>query len=311
MAGRFSLDQDRDVLFSQALASPQSPRTALQHARAPNSRAGLTDETIPGDPSFLPAPKRLPSRLLKMPPATGSPSVTAAATAAATTGSAGAYFVPRRNSHSANGSNPFPLPSGKPPSANSSGDRSNDTIAALWHARTRSARSCSTVSYAGSEVALNKSFGQPPYQRRPSVVHYQPMVQPQATMPSQQLPTSVIDQHLPAPPLPVSTRSRRGNDSSEDLSRRSSHSMYHEYLHNEKQPREASSSSTFASSSSSLSIQPQMGTAVVAAGSSDNSDGPLLGGLSPPRPRIPDSPHDVHGRSSSHGHSETIGRAIG
>lgn len=43
------------------------PRTPVQ-AVAPNARAGLTDETIPGDEPFLPSPKRLPSRLSKGPP---------------------------------------------------------------------------------------------------------------------------------------------------------------------------------------------------------------------------------------------------
>ncbi|KAM7209320.1 hypothetical protein V8F20_000370 [Naviculisporaceae sp. PSN 640] len=43
------------------------PQTPIQ-ARAPNARAGLTDESIPGDDPFLPSPKRHPSRLSKMPP---------------------------------------------------------------------------------------------------------------------------------------------------------------------------------------------------------------------------------------------------
>ncbi|KAK3394776.1 hypothetical protein B0H63DRAFT_57687 [Podospora didyma] len=43
------------------------PQTPIQ-ARAPNARAGLTDEAIPGDEPFLPSPKRQPSRLSKMPP---------------------------------------------------------------------------------------------------------------------------------------------------------------------------------------------------------------------------------------------------
>ncbi|KAK3336009.1 hypothetical protein B0T19DRAFT_436824 [Cercophora scortea] len=42
---------------------PQSP---IQ-ARAPNARAGLTDEAIPGDDPFLPSPKRHASRLSKLP----------------------------------------------------------------------------------------------------------------------------------------------------------------------------------------------------------------------------------------------------
>ncbi|KAL2017537.1 hypothetical protein VTK56DRAFT_1971 [Thermocarpiscus australiensis] len=43
------------------------PQTPIQ-ARAPNSRAGLTDESVPGDEPFLPSPKRNPSRLYKSPP---------------------------------------------------------------------------------------------------------------------------------------------------------------------------------------------------------------------------------------------------
>lgn len=42
------------------------PFTPIQ-ARAPNAREGLTDETIPGDPSFIPSPKRQTSRLSKHP----------------------------------------------------------------------------------------------------------------------------------------------------------------------------------------------------------------------------------------------------
>ncbi|KPM39502.1 hypothetical protein AK830_g7059 [Neonectria ditissima] len=37
-------------------------------ARAPNSRPGLTDETIQGDDAFIPSLKRQPSRLAKLPP---------------------------------------------------------------------------------------------------------------------------------------------------------------------------------------------------------------------------------------------------
>lgn len=46
--------------------TPLPPTPIL--ARAPNSRAGLTDETVPGDVPFIPAPKRQPSRLYKLPP---------------------------------------------------------------------------------------------------------------------------------------------------------------------------------------------------------------------------------------------------
>ncbi|KAK7430792.1 hypothetical protein QQZ08_002581 [Neonectria magnoliae] len=37
-------------------------------ARAPNSRPGLTDETVQGDDAFVPSLKRQPSRLAKLPP---------------------------------------------------------------------------------------------------------------------------------------------------------------------------------------------------------------------------------------------------
>ncbi|KAK4229538.1 hypothetical protein QBC38DRAFT_105028 [Podospora fimiseda] len=44
------------------------PQTPIQ-ARAPNARAGLTDESVPGDQPFLPpSPKRQTSRLSKFPP---------------------------------------------------------------------------------------------------------------------------------------------------------------------------------------------------------------------------------------------------
>ncbi|KAI1651472.1 uncharacterized protein F4817DRAFT_365829 [Daldinia loculata] len=45
---------------------PQIPGAVL--ARAPNARSGLTDEAVPGDDPFLPAPRRHPSRLHKLPP---------------------------------------------------------------------------------------------------------------------------------------------------------------------------------------------------------------------------------------------------
>ncbi|KAI1657082.1 hypothetical protein F4813DRAFT_90622 [Daldinia decipiens] len=45
---------------------PEIPGAVL--ARAPNARSGLTDEAIPGDDPFLPAPRRHPSRLHKLPP---------------------------------------------------------------------------------------------------------------------------------------------------------------------------------------------------------------------------------------------------
>lgn len=43
------------------------PQTPIQ-AKAPNSRAGLTDESIPGDEPFIANPPRQPSRLSKLPP---------------------------------------------------------------------------------------------------------------------------------------------------------------------------------------------------------------------------------------------------
>ncbi|ERS95130.1 hypothetical protein HMPREF1624_08340 [Sporothrix schenckii ATCC 58251] len=311
MAGRFSFDQDCDFLFSQTIASPSTPPTALQHARAPNSRAGLTDDTIPGDPSFLPTPKRQPSRLFKMPPATGSPSATAAETAAATeavaAGGAGIAFPPRRNSHGARGSSNIPSP------PENSSSHSDSNRGSFWHARTRSARSCSTVSYAGSDVPLNQSFRHMPHQRRPSVVQYQSISHPLALTPPQQSPTSILQQQVPVPPLPMSARPNPDNSDSVNIDRRSSHSMFDEYLQQEKQPRDVSSLSTLAASASS-SVLPHMFTsgAAAAAGASDDSDGPLLDGLSPPRLSVSDSRHIVYERRSSglH-HLTTIGRAIG
>lgn len=45
-------------------------------ARAPNSRPGLTDETVQGDDAFIPTLKRQPSRLAKLPPTASRPSRT-------------------------------------------------------------------------------------------------------------------------------------------------------------------------------------------------------------------------------------------
>ncbi|KAK4673444.1 hypothetical protein QC763_112020 [Podospora pseudopauciseta] len=47
------------------------PQTPIQ-ARAPNARAGLTDESVPGDDPFIPSPKRQTSRLSKIPPSSAS-----------------------------------------------------------------------------------------------------------------------------------------------------------------------------------------------------------------------------------------------
>ncbi|KAH8910892.1 hypothetical protein BR93DRAFT_964731 [Coniochaeta sp. PMI_546] len=57
--GRMSFDKDL----------PQTPIQAV----APNARAGLTDEAVPGDDPFLPSPKRHPSRLSKVHPNMTSP----------------------------------------------------------------------------------------------------------------------------------------------------------------------------------------------------------------------------------------------
>jgi hypothetical protein len=51
----------------QAKRSIEMPPVAVL-ARAPNSRPGLTDDTVQGDEAFLPSPKRQPSRLSKPPP---------------------------------------------------------------------------------------------------------------------------------------------------------------------------------------------------------------------------------------------------
>ncbi|KAK4190510.1 hypothetical protein QBC35DRAFT_513210 [Podospora australis] len=50
--------------MSTEKALPQTPI----HAKAPNARAGLTDESVPGDEPFVPSPGRRPSRLSKVPP---------------------------------------------------------------------------------------------------------------------------------------------------------------------------------------------------------------------------------------------------
>jgi len=49
-------------------ASADNDVTSPTLARAPNSRAGLTDEAVPGDPSFIATPKRAAARLSKLPP---------------------------------------------------------------------------------------------------------------------------------------------------------------------------------------------------------------------------------------------------
>lgn len=59
--------QNSHGVFDRSSLEKELPRTPLQ-AIAPNARAGLTDETIPGDNPFLPSIKRHPSRLSKAPP---------------------------------------------------------------------------------------------------------------------------------------------------------------------------------------------------------------------------------------------------
>ncbi|KAK3902215.1 hypothetical protein C8A05DRAFT_15702 [Staphylotrichum tortipilum] len=58
----FSYNLSRKTSLDKAL-----PSTPIQ-ARAPNARAGLTDESVPGDEPFLPTLRRTPSRLSKLPP---------------------------------------------------------------------------------------------------------------------------------------------------------------------------------------------------------------------------------------------------
>jgi hypothetical protein len=59
----FSLGEKHSMSFDL----PRAPEGAVL-ARAPNSRSGLTDDTIPGDQPFLPTPRRNPSKLSKQPP---------------------------------------------------------------------------------------------------------------------------------------------------------------------------------------------------------------------------------------------------
>ncbi|KAK3952412.1 hypothetical protein QBC32DRAFT_143305 [Pseudoneurospora amorphoporcata] len=74
---RKSLDEGSPRFAAHSTHSGYYGKTSIDHtplpptpilARAPNSRAGLTDETVPGDVPFIPAPKRQPSRLYKLPP---------------------------------------------------------------------------------------------------------------------------------------------------------------------------------------------------------------------------------------------------
>lgn len=57
----------RSLHHKRSMDVPQTPVLA----RAPNSRPGLTDETVQGEDAFIPPLRRQPSRLSKMPP--GSP----------------------------------------------------------------------------------------------------------------------------------------------------------------------------------------------------------------------------------------------
>ncbi|KAK3334861.1 hypothetical protein B0H65DRAFT_335305 [Neurospora tetraspora] len=74
---RKSLDEGSPRPAAHSTHSGYYGKTSIDHtplpptpilARAPNSRAGLTDETVPGDVPWIPAPKRQPSRLYKLPP---------------------------------------------------------------------------------------------------------------------------------------------------------------------------------------------------------------------------------------------------
>jgi hypothetical protein len=49
--------------YQRSIDIPQTPVLA----RAPNSRPGLTDETVEGDDAYIPSPRRHPSRLSKLP----------------------------------------------------------------------------------------------------------------------------------------------------------------------------------------------------------------------------------------------------
>lgn len=76
---RKSLDEGSPRSAAHSTHSGYYGKTSIDHtpipptpilARAPNSKPGLTDETVPGDVPFIPAPKRQPSRLYKLPPGT-------------------------------------------------------------------------------------------------------------------------------------------------------------------------------------------------------------------------------------------------
>ncbi|KAK4242376.1 hypothetical protein C8A03DRAFT_11472 [Achaetomium macrosporum] len=62
---RRSIARDHPAYGGKSSFDKTLPQTPIQ-ARAPNARAGLTDESVPGDAPFLPKPKRTPSRLSKV-----------------------------------------------------------------------------------------------------------------------------------------------------------------------------------------------------------------------------------------------------
>jgi hypothetical protein len=64
---RRSFAQNHPAYSGKTSFDKALPQTPIQ-ARAPNARAGLTDESIPGDEPFILSPKRTPSRLSKHPP---------------------------------------------------------------------------------------------------------------------------------------------------------------------------------------------------------------------------------------------------
>ncbi|KAK4150146.1 hypothetical protein C8A00DRAFT_18277 [Chaetomidium leptoderma] len=64
---RRSFAQNHPAYSGRTSLDKALPQTPIQ-ARAPNARAGLTDESIPGDEPFLPGPRRSASRLSKLPP---------------------------------------------------------------------------------------------------------------------------------------------------------------------------------------------------------------------------------------------------
>ncbi|KAL2158510.1 hypothetical protein VTH06DRAFT_4277 [Thermothelomyces fergusii] len=65
---RRSFAQNHPAYGGKTSFDKSLPQTPIL-ARAPNSRAGLTDATVPGDEPFIPTPKRTPSRRLsKAPP---------------------------------------------------------------------------------------------------------------------------------------------------------------------------------------------------------------------------------------------------